>query len=100
VHTSGLKLGAIDRRVAVGVAERGLEPLELQGLQFVDCSCSLSDLFFDWLAHQSSTQSLLGVFWIRFLIGVHCCRSRVKGLSLISFSKKLSGNYEEMPLAA
>ena len=64
-------------------------------------------MFFDWYRTQSnqrgpraaSLQPILGVFWIRPLVGVRCCRSRVK-VSRKSLFKKITGNYEEMPLAA
>jgi hypothetical protein len=65
-------------------------------------------LFFDWFRAQSNQRCLralfldfptLGVFWIRLLVGVRCCRSRVK-FSRKSHFKKITGNNEEMPLAA
>ena len=74
-------------------------PLSLD-LRFRQNSRILPFLFFDWSAPNHPSYSLLGVFWIRFLVGVRCCRSRVKGLSQIPFSKNINGNYEEMPLAA
>jgi hypothetical protein len=55
------------------------------------------DLFFDWLAPNHPTYPLLGVFWIRFLVGVRRCRSRVKGLSLIPFSKKQTAITKKCP---
>jgi len=43
---------------------------------------------------------LLGVFWIRPLVGVRRCLSSAEGRSLISLRKQINGKYEAMPLAA